>query len=72
MKMLCGMAESNSKSPPNYVTAAMAITMAGDKFTEQHEQEALLNVLAKTESDHAWPTGVAQGNLREAWGWDSA
>lgn len=37
----------------------MAIAMAGDRFSQHSEQEALLNILIKTERDHAWPTSTA-------------
>ena len=44
--------------------------MCGDRFTELSEQQALLDVLKKTESDHAWPTATAQAHLKRAWGWE--
>lgn len=66
---LCGMATGNSRTPPNYVTASMAIAMAGDRFEDRREQEALMQVLVYTERVHAWPTGAAQEGLKEAWGW---
>lgn len=47
----------------------MAVAMAGDKFTERNEQEALLDVLIRCERLHAWPTSIAQKHLKEAWGW---
>lgn len=47
----------------------MSVTMAGDKFTERHEQEAVLNVLNVCDRLYAWPTGHAQENLKAAWGW---
>ena len=50
--------------------AAMGVTMAGDKFFERHEQEALMNVLNYCDKEHAWPTGAARHNLKMAWGWD--
>lgn len=37
----------------------MAITMAGDRFTERREQEILHAVLMKTDRDLAWPTHSA-------------
>jgi hypothetical protein len=43
--------------------------MAGDRFTERAEQEALLDIILKTEKVHAWPTSTAQTHLKEAWGW---
>ena len=49
--------------------SSMAVTMAGDKFTERHEQEALMNVLNICDKTQGWPTGHAQENLKDAWGW---
>ncbi|GAB7362556.1 hypothetical protein MBLNU230_g2873t1 [Neophaeotheca triangularis] len=68
VRVLCGIALSNPKTAPNFVCASMAVTMAGDKFHERHEQEALVDVLLKTE-ERAWPTKGAIYNLRDAWGW---
>lgn len=68
VRVLCGIALSNTRTAPNFVYASMAITMAGDKFDQRHEQEALVDVLIKTEK-HAWPTKGAIHNLRDAWGW---
>ncbi|KAH0362697.1 hypothetical protein KCU65_g7883, partial [Aureobasidium melanogenum] len=68
-KMLCGLALSNSSTPPNFVTASMAVTMAGDKFTERKEQEACLRILEICEAEHGWSTMTAQEDLKEAWGW---
>lgn len=47
----------------------MSVTMAGDKFTERHEQEAVLEVLNTCDTEKGWPTGHAQENLKAAWGW---
>ncbi|KAI4716118.1 hypothetical protein E4T48_07687 [Aureobasidium sp. EXF-10727] len=69
-KMLCGLALSNSSTPPNFVTASMAVTMAGDKFTERKEQEACLRILETCEAEHGWSTMIAQEDLKEAWGWN--
>lgn len=68
-KMLCGLALSNSSTPPNFVTASMAVTMAGDKFTGTKEQEACLRILETCEAEHGWSTTTAQKDLKEAWGW---
>jgi hypothetical protein len=37
----------------------MAITMAGDRFTERGEQEILYGLLIKTDRELAWPTHSA-------------
>lgn len=31
--------------------------MAGDRFTEPQDQEALYNILVKIDTQYAWPTG---------------
>lgn len=69
VRLLCGMAICNERVSPSFETASMAIAMAGEKFTERNEREALLNILLRTEKEHAWPTGIAQKELKEAWGW---
>lgn len=69
-KMLCGLALSNSSTPPNFVTASMAVTMAGDKFTEPKEQQACIRILETCEVEHGWSTTTAQQDLKEAWGWN--
>jgi hypothetical protein len=37
----------------------MAITMAGDCFTDRRQQQMLYDVLRKTDRDLAWPTRTA-------------
>lgn len=41
----------------------------GDQFGEQSDQEALMDILRKTEADHARPTASIQQQLMKAWGW---
>jgi hypothetical protein len=43
----------------------------GDRFTDRIDQEALLDVLVKTEKDHARPTASIQLQMKESWGWTS-
>jgi hypothetical protein len=50
-------------------TASMAVTIYGDRFTDDIERRALLDVLVRTEVVHFWPTGNAQDHLKKAWGW---
>ncbi|KAI9742016.1 MAG: hypothetical protein M1834_000405 [Cirrosporium novae-zelandiae] len=71
IRTLCGMALSNQDTPPNMISAFMGISVCGDKFTKLRDQEALLDVLVRTEKRHGWPTGQTQGQLKEAWGWES-
>jgi len=49
--------------------AAMAIVIAGEKFTDRKEQEAVLDILNTCDVKHAWGTGTVRGNLKQAWGW---
>ena len=72
VRALCGMALSNRSAPANFTYASMGVTMAGDKFTDRSEQEALLEVLRLCDEQHAWPTGAAISNLRMAWGWEES
>lgn len=51
-------------------SASLVIASAGDRFTSRKEQEALLEILVKTEQVHAWPSQKAQAHLKETWGWD--
>ncbi|KAH6683598.1 hypothetical protein F5X68DRAFT_242486, partial [Plectosphaerella plurivora] len=70
VRAIVGIAESNQYTPPAYVTASMAITMAGDCFTERSEQQVLYDVLMKTDKDLAWPTHSARQALLKSWGWN--
>jgi hypothetical protein len=65
---LCGIAMSNRKCPPAFVTAFLGIVMCGEHFEDPLEQEALLGVLDKMETDHGWPAGDTRKTLKEAWG----
>ncbi|KAM4062700.1 fungal specific transcription factor [Hirsutella rhossiliensis] len=66
---LCGTALSNESTIPAMITASLGIATCGDRFDDHVERMALLDVLTKTEGDHAWPTGKIQGRLKNAWGW---
>lgn len=67
VRTICGIAQSN-ECPPYFVKACMAITLAGDKFTERREQKALLRVMQRG-SELAWPTMTTVRDLKRAWGW---
>ncbi|KAF2405011.1 hypothetical protein EJ06DRAFT_468410, partial [Trichodelitschia bisporula] len=58
VRAVCGIAESNTKTPPYYVMACMAITMAGNRFRDRRDQEELLRVMRRGE-ELAWPTMTA-------------
>lgn len=70
VRILCGICQSNPSTAPCSTYASMAVTMAGDKFSDYDEQLALLEVLDQCDKLHAWPTGDAIANLKTAWGWE--
>jgi hypothetical protein len=47
----------------------MGVAMCGDRFNDDADRHALLDVLAKCEKIHLWPTNSAQDRLKVAWGW---
>ncbi|KPM38397.1 hypothetical protein AK830_g8152 [Neonectria ditissima] len=57
VRMVCGVAESNPRTITSYAYVCLAITMAGDRFTDPQEQTALYNILVKIDTQYAWPTG---------------
>ncbi|EFX04865.1 ARCA-like protein [Grosmannia clavigera kw1407] len=69
VRLLVGIAKSNPHCRPNYVSACMGITVAGDRFEDRREQEAIMDFLQETEEICAWPTGTASKHLSRAWGW---
>ena len=64
---VCGLALSNSKCSAALVTAAVGVAMFGEYFEDKGEQEALVEMMIKLETEHAWPTQAAVDALREAW-----
>lgn len=72
VRALCGICLSNPSTAASYTYASMGVTMAGDKFTERTEQDALLEVLDICDKKYGWPTGAAQENLKVSWGWREA
>ncbi|KAI5860836.1 hypothetical protein GGS23DRAFT_212361 [Durotheca rogersii] len=69
VRELCGIGVCNQWTPPSMFTACMGIAMFGDHFSEPADQEALLDLLRRTEADHARPTAAIQQQLKKAWGW---
>ena len=70
VRQMCGICLSNPSMGPNFTYASMGVTMAGEKFADRREQEALLGLLDMCDRLHGWPTGSVQTNLKVAWGWD--
>ncbi|WQF80772.1 Putative zn(2)Cys(6) fungal-type DNA-binding domain, fungal transcription factor [Colletotrichum destructivum] len=69
LRSLCGIGMCNQWSPPAMFTACMGIAIAGDRFDNRHDQEALLKMLSITEKAHARPTTAVRDQLISAWGW---
>ncbi|KAI0548173.1 hypothetical protein F4679DRAFT_551522 [Xylaria curta] len=69
VRKICGIAKANPHTVPGCVCASISIVIAGDRFTDRHEQEILYNILVETGQDLGWPTGSAQEDLISAWGW---
>ncbi|GAP92509.2 putative arca-like protein [Rosellinia necatrix] len=67
--ILCGIAETPGNSYRACPAAIMGIVLAGDRFTDRQEQQALFGFLVKVEKNHAWPTRSIQQEMKEAWGW---
>ncbi|KAJ4259547.1 hypothetical protein NW762_007476 [Fusarium torreyae] len=63
VKTCIGLAEGNSECAPHFLLASLGIALAGDRFEEQWEQEALMKFLKKAESLHGWSTLTAQWHL---------
>ncbi|KAI5464676.1 hypothetical protein BGZ63DRAFT_412202 [Mariannaea sp. PMI_226] len=72
VRMVCGIAESNARTVACYAYVCLAITMAGDRFTAPEEQEAILDILLRADTQYAWPTGSTRQYLKEAWGWEES
>ncbi|VUC20278.1 unnamed protein product [Clonostachys rosea] len=63
---VCGLGLSNS-SQVSMVTACLAIALCSDFIDGREEQVAILDLLTKTERDHAWPVEQTIGQLRKTW-----
>ncbi|KAE9573948.1 hypothetical protein CGMCC3_g9951 [Colletotrichum fructicola] len=67
---ICGIALSNTHTRPALFKACTVIMLCGDLFTDRVEQQALLDLLIKTEIDLAWPTASSQDYLKSTWSWN--
>ncbi|KAJ5115853.1 hypothetical protein N7456_000201 [Penicillium angulare] len=64
---ICGMALCNKKSQATLITAAVAISMCGEVFTDTPTQRALLDVLTFVKRSHAWPNESILLELQNSW-----
>lgn len=67
VRALCALAISNPGAPPHYVSACLGILMCGEKFEDELDQKAFVQILNHTESFHAWPTTSTRIYLLDAW-----
>ncbi|KAI0466531.1 hypothetical protein F4859DRAFT_297632 [Xylaria cf. heliscus] len=72
VRTICGIAKANPHTIPGCVPASISIVIAGDRFTDRHEQEILYSILVKTGEELGWPTESAQEDLISAWGWQAS
>ncbi|KAF7542237.1 hypothetical protein G7Z17_g11763 [Cylindrodendrum hubeiense] len=59
LEIICGIADSISDINPMHITACMAISVVGDRFTDPQQQNALLDILIKTTSMYGLSTELA-------------
>ncbi|KPM44085.1 hypothetical protein AK830_g2400 [Neonectria ditissima] len=59
LEIICGIADSISEINPMHITACMAISVVGDRFTDPDQQHALMDVLVKTTSKYGLSTEAA-------------
>ncbi|KAI0858974.1 hypothetical protein F4860DRAFT_285887 [Xylaria cubensis] len=70
VRVLCGIAETHGNAYRACLPAIMGIVLAGDRFTNRREQQALFDFLVKVQKNHAWPTQFIQQEMKETWGWN--
>ncbi|KAJ9143888.1 Arca-like protein [Pleurostoma richardsiae] len=69
VRRVCGIGLGNQWTPPSMFTACMAIAAFGDRFLDRADQEAFLDILKRTEKDHARPTEAVQKQMMKSWDW---
>lgn len=65
VRIVCGIADAISHVNTAHLAASMAIALAGDRFDDRDEQQALLDVLLRTEKGLNWSTLPAREALRQ-------
>jgi hypothetical protein len=46
------------------------LVQGGSWITDRNEQRELLDLLARCDSENAWPTQTMMADLREEWGYE--
>ncbi|KAK3325046.1 hypothetical protein B0H66DRAFT_472452 [Apodospora peruviana] len=72
VREICGIGLGNTWTPPGMFTACMAIEAFGDVFSDHRDREAMLDILKRTEREHARPTETVQNSLKQVWRWTSS
>lgn len=68
---ICGIALSNRQSPTSLLTACIAIMMCADRYNDDIEQEALMNIVVSMNRDNNyWPSTAMEMRLRDTWNWE--
>ncbi|KAI3392525.1 hypothetical protein diail_5536 [Diaporthe ilicicola] len=62
VRIVCGIADAISRVNNAHLAASMAIALAGDRFDDPDEQQALMDVLVRTERALNWSTLPARGS----------
>ena len=69
---MCGSAISNPNIQTALITAHLAISLAGQYFTDNRQQSSILDLLIKLELDYAWPTAKVVAELKHIWSYKQA
>lgn len=56
IKLLCSIAQCTPETPGPSLVACMAVWLAGDMVEDPRERKRMLELLARTEAVHGWPT----------------
>lgn len=67
LQRLCGIAMSQPGFGPCMILACVGVSICGDRFTDQRHREAAVDILARTQREHAYPTVAIQRGLLESW-----
>ena len=49
------------------ILACVGASICGDRLNDERQKEAVMDILVRTESEHAYPTAAIQQGLLEAW-----
>lgn len=67
IKLLCSIAQCRPETPGPSLVACMAVWLAGDMVEDPPERKRMLELLARTEAVHGWPTQDICAELEGLW-----